>query len=140
LVTGQLDATFRPPAPDGAIKAMALSGNTLYIGGDFEAVGTATRPQLAALDATTGAVRDGFVPPDNNGGYFQGHTGTPTPGTNNGAVRDLKVTADGRYLVAGGDFLDFGGRSGLIVVDGATGQVTPWQPQMDRPVYGVAMW
>src|SRR5205085_9232822 len=61
-------------------------------------------------------------------------------GTNNGAVHDLKVTADGRYAVVGGDFLDFGGRSGLIVLDAATGQMAPWQPQMDRPVFGVAMW
>ena len=140
LTTGQFDATFRPPAADGAVKAMALSGNTLYIGGDFETIGTSARSQLAALDATTGALRDGFVPPVNNGGYFQGHTGTPTPGTNNGAVRDLKVTADGRYVVAGGDFLDIGGRSGLIVVDGATGALAPWRPAMDRPVYGVSMW
>ena len=140
LATGQLDGTFRPPAVDGAVKAMTLSGTTLYIGGDFETVGPSARPQLAALDAGTGALRDGFVPPDNNGGYFQGHTGTPTPGTNNGAVHDLKVTADGRYVVVGGDFLDFGGRSGLIVLDAATGQMTPWQPQMDRPIFGVAMW
>jgi hypothetical protein len=140
LATGQLDATFRPPAPDGAVKAIALSGSTLYIGGDFEAIGSSTRTQVAALDATTGALRDGFVPPVNNGGYFQGHTGTPTPGSNNGAVRDLKVTADGRYVVAGGDFLDFGGRSGLVVLDGVTGQLTPWQPAMDRPVYGVSTW
>src|SRR5437764_5332253 len=140
LTTGQLDATFRPPAADGAVKAMALSGNTLYIGGDFETIGTSARPQLAALDATTGARRDGFVPPANNGGYFQGHTGTPTPGTNNGAVHDLKVTADGRYVVVGGDFLDLGGRSGLLVVDAGTGPLAPWQPEMDRPVFGVSTW
>jgi hypothetical protein len=140
LDTGRIDATFRPPAASGAVKAMALWGGTLYVGGDFEAIGAAARPQIAALDATTGALRDGFVPPPNNGGYFQGHTGTPTPGSNNGAVHDLKVTADGRYLVVGGDFLDFAGRSGLIVLDAATGQMTPWQPAMDRPVFGVATW
>ena len=140
IESGQLVSTFRPPAADGAVKAMALWGDTLYIGGDFEQIGAAARPQLAALDATTGALRDGFVPPENTGGYFQGHTGTPTPGSNNGAVHDLKVTADGRYVVVGGDFLEFGGRSGLLVVDAATGQMTPWQPAMDRPVFGVAMW
>jgi hypothetical protein len=138
--TGQIVPTFRPPAASGAVKAMALSGDTLYVGGDFEQIGTTARPQLAALDATTGALRDGFVPPAINGGYFQGHTGSPTSGSNNGAVLDLKVTSDGRYLVAGGTFLDFGGRSGLLVVDAATGQMTPWQPAMDRPVFGVATW
>jgi hypothetical protein len=141
LDTGRLDPTFQPPAPDAPVKALTLSGNTLYVGGDFEQMGTAGRSQVAAVDATTGALRDGFVPPVNNGGYFQGHTGTPTSsGTNDGAVHDLKVTADGRYLVVGGDFLDFGGQSGLIVLDAATGQMIPWQPAMDRPVFGVAMW
>jgi hypothetical protein len=140
IETGQIVSTFQPPAASGAVKAMALFGDTLYIGGDFAEVGGVARPQVAALDATTGALREGFVPPDNNGGYFQGHTGSPTPGSNDGAVHDLGVTSDGRYLVVGGDFLDFGGRSGLIILDGVTGQATAWQPAMDRPVFGVAMW
>jgi hypothetical protein len=120
---------------------MVLSGNTLYIGGDFADLGGVPRSQVAALDATTGALWDGFVPPPNNGGYFQGHTGTPTSsGSNDGAVHDLGVASDGRYLVVGGDFLDFGGRSGLILLDAASGAMAPWQPAMDRPVFGVAMW
>jgi hypothetical protein len=140
IETGHIVSTFRPPTASGAVKAMALFGNTLYIGGDFDAIGAAARPQVAALDAATGALREGFVPPDNNGGYFQGHTGTPTSGSNDGAVHDLGVTSDGRYLVVGGDFLDFGGRSGVLILDAATGQLVPWQPEMDRPVFGVAMW
>ncbi|HEV7864882.1 MAG TPA: hypothetical protein VGR20_19425, partial [Acidimicrobiia bacterium] len=140
IETGRVDPTFAPPTPSRPVKAMALIGNTLYIGGDFDQVGTAARPQLAALDATTGALREGFVPPENKGGYFQGHTGTPTPGSNNGAVHDLGVSSDGRYLVVGGDFLDFGGHSGLIILDAATGAAAAWQPAMDRPVFGVAMW
>jgi hypothetical protein len=141
IETRQQVGSFRAPAADGAVKAMALSGNTLYVGGDFETVGTTARPQVAALDATTGALRDGFVPPENDGGYYQGHTGSPTSsGNNNGAVHDIGVTSDGRYVVVGGDFLDFGGQGGLIVLDGATGAPTSWQPDMDRPVFGVAMW
>ncbi|MCA1842129.1 MAG: hypothetical protein LC792_02865 [Actinobacteria bacterium] len=140
IESGRLVSSFTPPTADGAVKAMALSGNTLYVGGDFEAIGAAARPQVAALDATTGALRDGFVPPENAGGYYQGHTGSPTTGSNNGAVHDLGVTADGRYLVVGGDFLDFGGQGGLIILDAVTGQAAPWQPEMDRPVFGVAMW
>ncbi|MCA1845285.1 MAG: PQQ-like beta-propeller repeat protein [Actinobacteria bacterium] len=140
IESGRLISSFQPPAPDGAVKAMFLFGNTLYIGGDFEGVGAAARPQVAAIDAATGALREGFVPPQNNGGYYQGHTGSPTTGSNNGAVHDLGVTADGRYLVVGGDFLDFGGHGGLIILDAVTGQATPWQAAMDRPVFGVAMW
>ena len=52
--------------PDGA------GGNTLYIGGEFTQVGDAARAQVAALDATTGALRAGFVPPSNGGGRYTG--------------------------------------------------------------------
>jgi hypothetical protein len=120
---------------------MALFGNTLYVGGDFEDLGGIARPQVAALDATTGALRDGFVPPENDGGYYQGHTGSEShSGDNNGAVHNIGVTSDGRYVVVGGDFLDFAGQGGLLVLDGATGAPAAWQAEMDRPVFGVAMW
>jgi hypothetical protein len=132
---------FKPPALDDPVKALALFGNTLYVGGAFHTVGDAQRDQVAALDATTGALRDGFVPPQNNGGYYRGHTGTPTyGGTNDGIVHDLGVTSDGRYLVVGGDFLDVDGHGGLIILDAGTGAAATWQPEMDRPVFGVAMW
>jgi hypothetical protein len=141
IESGRLVPGFQPPAADHPIKALALYGNTLYVGGDFEHMGDAERPQVAAVDAITGALRDSFVPPANNGGYYKGHTGTPTSsGSSNGAVHDVGVTADGRYVVVGGDFLDIDGHGGLIVLDAATGAATPWQPEMDRPVFGVSMW
>ena len=87
---------------------------------------------MAALDAATGALRAGFVPPSNGGGRYTGHTGGETHDGNDGAILDFGVTSDGRYLVVGGDFLDFGGRSGLLVLDGASGQPAPWQP-VDGP-------
>jgi hypothetical protein len=141
IETRTLRAGFTPPPVSDPVKSMVLHGNTLYIGGEFHRVGDADRAQLAALDATTGALRDGFVPPENDGGYYQGQSGRESDsGSNDGSVQDLGVTADGRYLVAGGDFLDFGGRSGLLVVDGASGQPAAWQPSIDRPVHGLTMW
>ncbi|HEU5447819.1 MAG TPA: hypothetical protein VFW57_02305 [Acidimicrobiia bacterium] len=140
IETGALDPTFQPPALDDPVKAMVLFGDTLYIAGEFRHVGGAERPQLAALDARTGALRDGFVPPENGGGYFQGQSGREVESGHDGAVHDLAITSDGRYLVAGGDFLDFGDRGGLLVVDGATGRPTAWQPTIDRPVHGLTMW
>jgi hypothetical protein len=139
IESGQPVRGFQPPAPDHPVKALALYGNTLYVGGDFEHMGDAERAQVAAVDAATGALRDGFVPPANDGGHYQGHTGQETS-SGNGAVHDLGVTSDGRYLVVGGDFLDIDGHGGLIILDGATGAPTAWQPEMDRPVFGVAMW
>jgi hypothetical protein len=141
IETRTLRAGFNPPPISDPVKSMVLHGNTLYIGGEFHRVGEADRAQLAALDATTGALLGGFVPPENDGGYYQGQSGRESDsGSNDGSVQDLGITADGRYLVAGGDFLDFGGRSGLLVVDGATGQPTAWQPAIDRPVHGLTMW
>jgi hypothetical protein len=141
IETGAQIPSFKPPVLDEPVKALALVGNTLYVGGAFHTAGDARRDQVAAFDATTGALRDGFVPPPNDGGYYQGHTGTPTSGGNNdGTVHDLGVTSDGRYLVVGGDFLDVDGHGGLIVLDAGTGAPAQWQPEMDRPVFGLTMW
>ena len=140
IETGALDPTFHPPALDDPVKTMALFGDTLYIGGEFTRVGEAARPQLAALNAKTGALVDEFVPPENGGGYFQGQTGREVESGHDGAVHDMAISSDGRYVVVGGDFLDFGGRSGLLVVDGSTGRPSAWQPTIDRPVHGLTMW
>ena len=140
--TGQADPSFTPPAPNAYVKAMALSGNTLFLGGAFTVLGTEARSQLAAVDAATGALRSDWVPPLNQGGHFEGHTGDPTEDGNPGNVADLKVTRDGRMVVVAGSFLHFAGRAGLIVLDGKTAQPTKWQPTMDRPRpgYGLDIW
>jgi hypothetical protein len=140
IESGTLKGDFKPPAITDTVRSMALHGNTLYIGGEFTQVGDTPRSQVAALDATTGALRAGFVPPSNGGGRYTGQTGRETHDGKDGAIRDLGVTSDGRYVVVGGDFLDFGGRSGLLILDGATGEPAPSQPDMDRPVFGLTMW
>jgi hypothetical protein len=140
IETGALVPTFQPPALDDPVKTMVLFGDTLYIGGEFRHAGEAERSQLAALNAKTGALLDGFVPPENRGGYYQGQTGREVESGHDGAVHDMAITSDGRYLVVGGDFLDFGDRGGLLVVDGSTGTPSAWQPTIDRPVHGLTMW
>jgi hypothetical protein len=137
--TGRLDPTFSPPLADSGVRAMALDGDTLYIGGNFTKIGDADRPGVAALDAATGALLNDFVPPPNTGGRYTGQTGVPTEDGNPGLVWDLAVTAD-KQLVVAGDFLHFGGQGGLLVLDGRTGEPTAWQPDIGRPVHGVAVW
>ncbi|MBI5710259.1 MAG: PQQ-binding-like beta-propeller repeat protein [Candidatus Eisenbacteria bacterium] len=44
------------------VRALQLQGNTLYIGGDFGSVNGVTRNYLAALDATTGELKDNWDP------------------------------------------------------------------------------
>lgn len=139
VATGRLDPTFQAPLADSGVRAMTVVGDTLYIGGNFTKLGETARPGVAALDAATGALRHDFVPPANTGGRYTGQTGIPTEDGDPGLVYDLAVTADGRLVVAG-DFLHFGDQGGLLVLDGRTGQKTAWQPEIGRPVHGVAIW
>src|SRR4029077_19009835 len=89
-----------------------------------------TRAQLAALDASTGAVNTAFTPPTRYTGAFFTHVGNPVddPGCTDpnvpdpskgcdpanpvqdpsGVVDALAVTFDGQYLLVGGNFLHYG--------------------------------
>jgi hypothetical protein len=158
LDTGAWDSTFNPPTPNAYVRALALSNGRLYIGGAFQTLTSGSpvnRSEVAELDAQTGALVDTFNPPQNYGGVFSGHGGTPTedpPGTvtpTPGNVRALQVMADGKTLMVGGDFLHFGTtraldpthqHGGLIALDAATGALTPWQPVNSRPVFDFTLW
>jgi hypothetical protein len=142
--TGVLDPTFAPPAVDGVVRALGLSpdGSVLYVGGDFTVLtasdGTVeTRPHLAALDAATGRLT-GWVPPDDAGGRYYGQTGVKDE-TRPGGVYAIAASGDGTTVHVGGTFLSFGGRSGLVSLDAASGQPTPWQSKVDRPIYGLTL-
>jgi hypothetical protein len=128
--TGQIDRSFNPPLLDAYVNSITQLGNRFYVGGGFTNVGgDASKAQLAALDATTGAVDSGFTPPTRYTGAFFTHTGNPvddpncldpnvpdpskgcptTPvGDPNGVVDALAVTFDGQYLMVGGNFLHYG--------------------------------
>jgi hypothetical protein len=140
--TGVLDPTFTPPRLDGVVRALALSpdGRVLYAGGDFSQLTAANgavedRPHLAALDAATGALIP-WLPPKDAGGRYYGHTGTRDK-TRSGGVYAIAPSADGTTVHVGGTFLSFGGHSGLVSLDAATGDPTPWQAKIDRPVFGL---
>jgi hypothetical protein len=55
------------PEADDQVYALVQSGNTVYVGGRFTAIGGVPRNRLAAFDATTGAV-DPNWDPDIGGG------------------------------------------------------------------------
>ena len=140
--TGVLDPTFTPPAANGVVRALALSpdGSVLYVGGDFDQFTGAdgsvdVRPHLAALEAATGRLLP-WLPPEDAGGRFYGHTGTRDK-TRPGGVYAIVASADGTTVHVGGTFLSFAGRSGLVSLDAATGQPTPWQAKIDRPVFAL---
>jgi hypothetical protein len=127
--TGAVDETFNPPTPSAYVSALALYGNSLYIGGGFTALGGDTaHPELAKLDAATGALDTSFTPPARYIGKYMTHTGRavhdpagtdpvypddpkltdPLDSDPNGTVDALTLTGDGAYLMVGGSFLHFG--------------------------------
>jgi hypothetical protein len=48
------------PAADGRVKAIATSGSSVYVGGDFGTIGGQKRDSLARLDGRTGALSSTF--------------------------------------------------------------------------------
>jgi len=142
VATGKVDPTFRPGI-DGRVRALALHGNRLYVGGSFGSVdgpaGSVARPKLAALDAASGAVLP-WTPPALGPGAFLTNSGVPTPTAPSGDVVAIAVPGDGSRVFVAGSFLDFAGRSGLVVLDSLTGQAAPEQYDIDRPVFDLDVW
>jgi hypothetical protein len=142
VATGKVDATFTPGVT-GKVKALARAGGRLYVGGSFEAVGGTAglepRPKLAALDAVTGDLLPWMPPPLGPGAYV-GHNGVPTPTQASGDVLAIAVPGDGSRVFVAGSFLDFAGRSGLVVLDSTTGQAVPEQYPIKRPLFDLDVW
>ena len=111
------------PRPNRAVRALALRGGVLFVGGAFTRIGGARRHKLAAISVTRG-------------------TATPWRASVGGArvidrhFRKLfRRTVDalavrGRTLYVGGFFAHVGGaaRASVAAVDAETGRVTPWNP------------
>lgn len=96
------------PTPRGEIDAIAVSGSTIYLGGEFNRIGGMPRRNLAAVDARSGAVTRWRPDPD--------------------FTIDIIVPAGRRVFVAGRFVKRIGGpgRVGLAAVDASTGRVTRW--------------
>ncbi len=108
------------PKPNGEVYAIARSGNTVYIGGEFTTVGGQSRSNIAAIDATTGTLTS----------------------WNPGAANDVFCLAvSGNTVYVGGAFFSIGGqsRSNIAAIDATTGNVTSWQPDADNNVAALAV-
>lgn len=93
------------------VRALAMQGSTIYVGGEFASIGGQERRNTAAIDARTGAVM-------------------PWVGNANGAVHTLVVS--GEAVHAGGQFTSIGGetRNHLAALDALTGAATSWNPNI----------
>jgi len=91
------------PNANSTVQAIAVSGQTVYLGGTFGTVGGKTHARVAAVDATTGAPIQTFK------------------AKTNGEVMSIAVAANGLYL--GGNFTtaDKVARNFLAEVDPSTG-------------------
>ncbi len=104
------------PGPGGVnnvVYAIAVSGNTVYVGGAFSTAGGVNRNQGAAFAADTGALL------------------AWNPGISNSSIKDIKVNGSVVYL--GGNFsytLNLNFRMGLAAVDATTGDLENWDPNV----------
>lgn len=155
-------STAWDPQVDDLVDAMAMSGDTIYLGGWFSRVASSPRNFLAAVN-TSGELLDWGPDPDNVvqamtvadgrlfiGGFFSHVSGQPrrvlaAVDCGTGAVIDWVADADpqvrclavaNHVLYAGGWFTEVGGmaRSGLAAIDTETGAVLAWDPRATTSV------
>lgn len=118
-LTGAL-AAGQPRTPNSAVNEVVVRGPRVYVGGAFTAVGTARRTALAAYDVSTGALS-----PDVDLAFAGLYNGGAT------TVKRFDVAADGRTLVAVGNFTTVAGlaRQQVVAVDlpaSGPATVSPW--------------
>lgn len=106
-----------PSVGESPIRALAVAGGVVYVGGTFSSAGGQPRGDLAALDATTGAATSW-------------NPGVSSASSENTTVGALIATPSTVYV--GGSFTTLGGsaRSDLGALSTSTGLATAWNPQL----------
>jgi hypothetical protein len=109
------------PNPSSEVYALAISGESLYVGGRFRSIGRLPRRNIAAIKATTGEATNWAPDADVN-------------------VKAI-VPYDGKLYVGGG-FANISGvsRNHLAIFDEETGDISPLAPNFgtDREVSSIA--
>ena len=98
------------PGPSNIVRAMALDGSNLFVGGDFTFCKGAPRYYIAKIDSATGLVNTSWNPGSN--GYV------------------YAISGNGSNIYAGGSFTQFAGttRTSLASVAASSGNVTSFDP------------
>lgn len=121
-------ATSWNPRVEGGfheVYALAVSGNTVYVGGSFASIGAQPRTHLAAVDAVSGLATDWN--PDIGGDSYE-------PIVVALAVSDNTIYVGGFFAYIGGET-----RIHLGAIDAVTGAPTPWAPSVRGIVYSLAL-
>ena len=116
------------PEANGPVAALAVSGSTVYAGGQFTRFqGVTVRDYIAAIDAGTG-----------NPTAWNPNIGNP--------VSALAVSGSGSTVYAGGFFSSIQGASGgpyarnnIAAIGATTGNPTSWNPNADSAVLALAV-
>ncbi len=113
---GPADWSCPWPSPR-TVRAIAISGPTLYMGGDFTAIGSEPRNHVAALDLASG---------------------TLTPWDPNAGDNVHSLAVGGSTVYVGGEFYQVGGqpRRSLAAVDATSGALRAWDAKIVTPYYG----
>lgn len=101
-----------------AVRSMKIKDNLLYIGGLFLNVNGSTRPNLAAIDLTTGTL----------------HAWNPIAGDGKTTIQFVNtLDISGSTVYIGGMFNLINGtaRTHLAAVDATTGTLTAWAPEVN---------
>jgi hypothetical protein len=115
------NASLGADAEFGAdVYALAVSGSTVYAGGNFSSIGGVVRNNIAALDASTG---EAAVWNPSAGGYV------------------YRLALSGSTVYAGGNFSSIGGvvRNNIAALDARTGRATAWNPNASARVSTLAL-
>jgi hypothetical protein len=104
---------------DGGVYALATSGNTVYVGGNFTHIQGAARNHVAAINSL--------------------NLTSWNPNASPGAVH--AIAPSGSKVYVGGSFITIGGksRSCIAALSSSTGQATSWNPNANNQVNAIVV-
>jgi hypothetical protein len=125
LSTGVVDPNWTPTA-DSTVKTIALNNSKVYIAGGFA--------NVASNGGTGSAARAGLAAIGVDGNLVT--TWNPNP---NATSTVSAIAFWNNNVIVGGSFTNIGGQARLVMLDGTSGMLQPWNPAPDVDVNALAV-